>query len=132
MLQLTESITHRLIAEPIKWSLKPFDLSPHEAVRFSMQSRLEPALAVVLGREGCRHAGNRLGLRRDAVSDAARIRWPVFPMGDARRPAGALARLAANPQAVQALAWNVRPPRDPREQVREMRAFFEEARGKAH
>lgn len=54
----------------------------------------------------------------------------LVPMSDAQALSGCLSRLAANPQAVHTLARNVRPPRDAREHVRELRGFFEEARGK--
>ena len=53
----------------------------------------------------------------------------LVPMGDAQALSGCLSRLAANPQAVQVLARNVRPPRDAREHVRELRGFFQEVRG---
>lgn len=54
----------------------------------------------------------------------------LFPMGEARGLAGALTRLAGDLQAVQGLARHVRPPRDARDHVREVRTFFQEICGK--
>ena len=55
----------------------------------------------------------------------------LVPMGDAKVLSRCLSRLAADPKSVQALARNIRPPRDAREHVRELRSFFDEVRGKA-
>jgi glycosyltransferase involved in cell wall biosynthesis len=51
----------------------------------------------------------------------------LFPMRDARALANILARLAAAPESVQVLVSNLRPPRDAREHVRELRNIFEDA-----
>ena len=51
----------------------------------------------------------------------------LFPMSDVRALSNSLARLAADPGMVDALAGNVRPPRDAREHVRELRGFLDEA-----
>ena len=56
--------------------------------------------------------------------------WLV-PMSSAPAWAEALSRLAANPHTVRTLSQNVRPPRDARSHVLELRRFFEEAAARA-